>query len=374
MQAREHAFTSGGQLLGTVLSVQANYYWVKLDGDAGISIPPLHSGESDNHPMTGQVTLLCTRRSRLKKIGQRVMVGDRVCVEEPDWQGGRGAIADVLPRQVELQRPAIVNVNQILLVFALADPVPEPQRLTQFLVTAEASGLPICLCFSKSDLVLPEQQQMWRDRLQHWGYQPISISTTLGTGLDDLHHQLHQQVTVVCGPSGVGKSSLINSLIPSAQLRVGAVSGKLAQGRHTTRHVQLLELPMGGLLADTPGFNQPDLPADPYALANYFPEIRQQLAVADCQFSDCLHRDEMDCAVRGDWERYPHYLDLLETAIARQAELEQRRDREAAVKVKTNRSGEQYYEPRLELKKYRRPSRRSQRQLQHDLHEDPDHD
>ncbi len=374
MQARDQAVTPSDLLLGTVLSVQANYYWVKLDGDAGVSVPLVGCGDGADAPVTSPITLLCTRRSRLKKIGQRVMVGDRVCVEEPDWQGGRGAIADVLPRQVELVRPAIVNVNQILLVFALADPVPEPQRLTQFLVTAEASGLPICLCLSKRDLVSPEQEQDWRDRLQRWGYQPISISTTLGTGLDDLHRQLHQQVTVVCGPSGVGKSSLINSLIPSAQLRVGAVSGKLAQGRHTTRHVQLLELPMGGLLADTPGFNQPDLPADPDAVANYFPEIRHQLAVAACQFSDCLHRDEVGCVVRGDWERYPQYLDLLETAIARQAELEQRRDREAAVKVKTNRSGEQYYEPRLELKKYRRPSRRSQRQIQHDLHEEPDDD
>jgi len=365
--------------VGTVLSVQANYYWVKL-ADIEASQPASQIGNS-NTPVDfvdasrdRPVTLLCTRRSRLKKIGQRVMVGDRVYIEEPDWQGGRGAIAEVLPRQVELNRPAIVNVDQILLVFALAEPVPETHQLTQFLVTAEASGLGICVCLSKWDLVPKDQERDWCDRLQQWGYTPICVSTRLGTGIDQLQTQLHQQVTVLCGPSGVGKSSLINSLIPEANLRVGSVSGKLAQGRHTTRHVQLLELPQGGLLADTPGFNQPDLPSNPHALSDYFPEIRQRLATTSCQFNDCLHRDEDGCAVRGDWERYPDYLDLLETAIARQSELEQRRDREANLKVKTNRSGEQYYEPRLELKKYRRQSRRSQRQIRHDLHEETEHE
>ena len=120
---------------------------------------------------------------------------------------------------------------------------------------------------------------------------------------------------MVAGPSGVGKSSLTNRLVPQQKLRVNAVSGRLGRGRHTTRHVELFELPMGGFLADTPGFNQPDISSTPEGLDDYFPEIRQRRAVATCQFSDCLHRDEPGCIVRGDWERYEYYLTMLDEVM-----------------------------------------------------------
>jgi ribosome biogenesis GTPase / thiamine phosphate phosphatase len=327
-------------LIGTVLAVQANFYWVQL----------------------GEKSLLCTRRSRLKKIGQQVWVGDRVQVEEPDWAGGRGAIAHVFPRESELDRPPVANANQILLVFALADPNPEPLQLSRFLVKAESTGLEVCLGLNKSDLVSAEMQVEWCDRLQQWGYQPQMFSTQQQTGLDNLRTDLDQKITVISGPSGVGKSSLINQLIPDVDLRVGSVSGKLGRGRHTTRHVELFELPGGGLLADTPGFNQPDLDCAPVDLADFFPEARRRLEEATCQFSNCLHRDEPNCAVRGDWERYEHYLVFLEEAIARQTQLHQTADQDSTMKLKSRQKGESYYEPRLESKKYRRPSRRTQHQ------------
>ena len=344
-------------LLGTVLAVQANYYRVQLDTQK--------SGVELFSP-----TLLCTRRSRLKKIGQQVMVGDRVVVAEPDWAGGRGAIDQVLPRQTELSRPPVANANQILLVFALADPPLDAYQLSRFLVKAESTALEICLCLNKSDLVTENQLQSTHARLQSWGYQPLFISVDTGTGLAELGWELQQKITVLAGPSGVGKSSLSNRLIPGINLRVGAVSGKLSRGRHTTRHVELFELPSGGLLADTPGFNQPDLDYPPWDLVYYFPEARQRLAVAQCQFSNCLHRDEPNCAVRGDWERYEHYLDFLEQAIAYQEELNQQAEPESSLKMKTKSKGQSQYEPKLETKKYRRLSRRSQQQALQDLYQD----
>lgn len=333
-------------LFGTVLAVQANFYFVKLD-----STSPLPRS-----------TLLCTRRSRLKKLGQRVMVGDRVQIEEPDWQGDRGAIAAVLPRRSELDRPPVANADQILLVFALAEPALDSHQLSRFLIKAESTDLSVCLCLSKSDLVSAAEQSHWQQRLQQWNYDSIFISVYQPCGLEALFQQLRDRVTIVSGPSGVGKSSLINALIPQANLRVGDVSGKLARGRHTTRHVELFELPTGGLLADTPGFNQPELDCPPEALADYFPEIRQRLMAASCQFSDCLHRDEPGCVVRGNWERYEIYLLLLEEAIARQDSLDRTRDQETTLKLKSSRDGRATYEPKLELKKYRRQSRRSQQQ------------
>ncbi|MEB3279550.1 MAG: small ribosomal subunit biogenesis GTPase RsgA [Lyngbya sp.] len=370
------------QVMGTVVAVQANFYQVQL------ALPCLSLPEAQG---LADPFLLCTRRTRLKKIGQKVMVGDRVIIEEPDWTGGRGAIAEVLPRQTELSRPPIANADQILLVFAVAEPDLDPQALSRFLVKAESTGLEVCLALNKCDLVTFEQLKQWGERLSSWGYQPFFLSVFQGiefiiendqeiqkhsiydvksTVNHSLIHQLQDQITVICGPSGVGKSSLINLLIPDIDLRVGEVSGKLGRGRHTTRHVELFELPSKGLLADSPGFNQPTLECEPQELAYYFPEARERLAAGNCQFSDCLHRDEPNCVVRGDWERYSFYLDFLEEAIKRQEALQQQPDAESSLKSKTKSGGKREYEPKLESKKYRRSSRRVQHQTLQDLCEE----
>ena len=365
-------FVAAGQLLGTVVAVQANFYRVQLDEKGGEmrEIREMREQDPPHLPHPPHPLLLCTRRTRLKKIGQQVMVGDRVVVEEPDWAGGRGAIADVLPRQSELDRPAIANVNQILLVFAVADPPLEPYQLSRFLIKAESTGLDVLLCLNKSDLISSQEQQQVSDRLLGWGYEPIFISVKDGINTDQAARYLSNKITVIAGPSGVGKSSLINSLIDSAKLRVGEVSGKLARGRHTTRHIELFELPSGGLLADTPGFNQPDMDCIPEELIHYFPEATKRLAVASCRFSDCLHRDEPECAVRGDWERYEHYLEFLSDAIARQTQLHQQADPESTMKLKSKGKGQSQYEPKLESKKYRRISRKTQLQDLQELYRD----
>jgi ribosome biogenesis GTPase / thiamine phosphate phosphatase len=350
-------------LLGTVVAVQANYYQVRLNTQEH------HKDEQGETPAPPDPpALLCTRRARLKKIGQQVMVGDRVVVV-PDWAGQRGAIAQVLPRSSQLDRPPIANSVQILLVFALAEPNLDPFQLSRFLIKAESTELDVCLCLNKSDLLTKKQLYAWEERLNNWGYQPIFISVHNKTDIKLVGEQLKDKITVVAGPSGVGKSSLINTLIPTAGLRVGEVSGKLGRGRHTTRHVELFELPAGGLLADTPGFNQPDLDCTPQELVYYFPEARQRLEQASCQFGDCLHRDEPKCAVRGDWERYEHYLEFLSEAIARQEHLNQQANPESTLKLKSKR-GKSQYEPKLETKKYRRTSRRSQQQSLQQLYQD----
>ena len=338
-------------LLGTVMAVQANFYQVRLEGKSELQL------ETDR-----STYFLCTRRTRLKKIGQKVMVGDRVVIEEPEFTERTGAIARVLPRRTELKRPPVANVDRILLVFALEEPSLDPWQLSRFLLKAESTSLDLYVCLNKSDLISPDRQQEWQKRLGEWGYEPIFISVATGFGLDKLLSHLQEKITIVAGPSGVGKSSLINKLIPAVNLRVGEVSGKLQKGRHTTRHVELFELPGGGLLADSPGFNQPDLDGDPASVNLYFPEVRQRLQEGSCQFSDCLHRDEPNCIVRGDWERYEHYLRFLQEAIAREEVLKQRPDHESSLKLKIKSSGRPQYEPKLETKKYRRSSRRRRQQ------------
>ncbi|MBD2105109.1 small ribosomal subunit biogenesis GTPase RsgA [Leptolyngbya sp. FACHB-261] len=341
--------TQGDAWQGTVLAAQANYYQVHLDQGTD---------------------LLCTRRTRLKKIGTRVLVGDRVVVVEPDWQGQRGAIAEVLARRSELDRPPIANADQVLLVFALASPPLDPIQLSRFLVTAEVSGLRVLLCLNKADLVSEVDQQHWRSHLNDWGYSPVLVSVQAQTGLRELGTALRDNTSVLAGPSGVGKSSLINILIPDRELRVGALSEYLGRGRHTTRHVELFELPEGGLLADTPGFNQPALTMTARKLAACFPEIRARQREARCQFTDCIHQEEPGCVVRGDWERYPHYQSFLEEVLVWQAKMAQVTDPDAALKTKFRALGATQDEPRLEAKRYRRPSRRTQRQALEAIYQD----
>ncbi|MEB3173755.1 MAG: small ribosomal subunit biogenesis GTPase RsgA [Cyanobacteriota bacterium] len=317
---------------GVVTAIQANYYWVKV-GDS----PPL----------------LCTRRSRLKKIGQTVVVGDQVGLDSED---GAPAIAEVLPRRSEFSRPPVANADQILLVFSLLEPSPEPWQVSRFLVKAESAALKVSICFSKRDLINETSLEHWQTRLENWGYESLAVSAVTGDGLDTLAEYLQDKITILAGPSGVGKSSLINALIPDGAQRVSQVSGKLQRGRHTTRHVELFALPRGGLLADTPGFNQPDLDAAPAELIAYFPEVKSQLAQGACFFNDCLHRGEPQCRLTADWERYPHYLKFLEEALERQSQ--KSRSLEATLKVKSGAEGELQYEPKLATKKYRRLSRR----------------
>jgi ribosome biogenesis GTPase / thiamine phosphate phosphatase len=339
------------QILGTVVAVQANFYRVKLDDDSFACF------------------LLCTRRTRLKKIGQKVMVGDRVLIEEPDWQDARGAISQVMARFSELQRPPVANADRILLVFAVEEPTLDPWQLSRFLVKAESTSLDLCLCLNKCDLITAEQQQQWQQRLEQWGYQANYISVTKNYGIGQLRERLGEKTTVVAGPSGVGKSSLIDALIPSVNLRIGRVSGKLQRGRHTTRHVELFELPGGGLLADSPGFNQPDLDCVPSNLVQYFPEARGRLQLSTCQFSDCLHRDEPGCVVRGNWERYEYYLDFLTKVIDHDLVLQQQPDQESSLKLKVKQLGKSQYEPKLQAKKYRRTNRKTKQQNLQDIYE-----
>ena len=340
-------------LWGVVTAVQANYYWVTLEtGPEPLPCP----------------ALLCIRRARLKKIGQRVMVGDRVQVVDPDWEGQRGAIAAVAPRRTVLDRPPMANADQLLLLFALAEPDLDPHQLSRFLVKAESTGLEVLLCLNKQDLVTEQTRHNWQQRLGQWGYDPLLISLRQGESWADLHPRLQGRITVLSGPSGVGKSSLINRLVPEAELRTSTVSGKLGRGRHTTRHVELFALPQGGLLADTPGFNQPDLTLAPADLGHCFPEVRRRLAQDCCQFKDCLHRDEPGCAVGTNWDRYDLYSTLIAEAEALHNSQHPRRSRKAAMKHKVGEGGEIHQEPMLQAKKYRRVSRRRQRQTLDDLH------
>ncbi len=300
---------STASVRGRVVALEANFCRVQLDQ------PGPH----------GALRLLCTRRTRLAKTGLQVSVGDRVGLEGVDWTAGRAAVASLEPRSNLLERPAVANVTQVLVVVALVEPELDPLQLTRFLVTAEAPGVPLQLVLSKADRLDTQQLAAWIERLRQWGYDPLPVSTLTGQGIGELGSRLVLRggdgaghggggIAVLCGPSGVGKSSLLNALIPGLDVRVAAVSGRLQRGRHTTRHVELHALGAGSglLVADTPGFNRPDLPSDILQLARAFPEVRQRLQAGGCRFADCRHLDDPGCRVGSDWGRHPLYRRCLE--------------------------------------------------------------
>lgn len=284
------------RLSGLVVSLLANYCWVELD----------QPGSS------GPTRLLCTRRTRLGKRGQTIAVGDHVWLEGIDWPARRGAVAGLKPRDGLLERPAVANVTRVLVVVALAKPELDPMQLTRFLLTAEATGRPVLLVFSKADLVSPMVAAEWCGRAAAWGYEALAVSTLTGQGLERLSQRLREPgIAVLCGPSGVGKSSVLNALCPELGLRVAAVSGRLQRGRHTTRHVELFPVAPGALMADTPGFNRPELPGEAADLGPLFPEIRRRLEAGSCRYKNCLHQGDPGCAVGVDWERHALYSQCL---------------------------------------------------------------
>ena len=282
---------------GIVVALQANYLEVELD----------------QAPEQGPSRLLCTRRTRLSHRGEAVHVGDRVRVEAIDPVQARAVVSGVEPRSSWLTRPPVANVSLVVVALAVDQPAFDPDQASRFLLTAERTGLPVQLLLTKGDLVEEDQRSALVERLRGWGYDAWVVSSQTGTGIEDLRKRLQDtELAVLCGPSGVGKSSVLNRLMPHLALRVGAVSGRLQRGRHTTRHVELFPIAPGARVADTPGFNRPDLPDDPSELGVLFPQLRAQLNPWPCRFRNCLHKQEPGCGINRDWERFAFYKDALQ--------------------------------------------------------------
>ncbi|GKB19948.1 putative ribosome biogenesis GTPase RsgA [Tanacetum coccineum] len=354
------------------------------------------------------VELLCVVRSLLKKIKRRVLVGDKVLVGSIDWKDRRGVIENVFERKTEVLDPPVANVDHLLVLFSLDQPKPEEFSLTRFLVEAESTRIPVTLALNKAELVneeivcgveagdLTKTVTLWKSKLRSWGYEPVICSVETKSGLDSLQFYLRGQTSVIVGPSGVGKSSLINALrsnhfglLPAEMdghlnsisgskwledQRVGEVSARSGRGKHTTRHVSLLPLSGGGYVADTPGFSQPSLlKVTKQSLPLCFPEVRKILSgPSRCAFHNCLHIWEPGCIVKTDWERYPYYLQLFDEIKIRE-EFQLRTlgtKREGDVRYKAGDMGIMQAEPRLEPKKHRRQSRKKVNQsLVHGLDE-----
>lgn len=273
---------------------------VVLNGTGGVWQLRLDDGQRVEASMRG--------RLKLERDGETVVklaVGDRVTVDH-DAESAAWRIATILPRTSTLarrspsgrgERVVIANIDQVVVVFALVRPEPHPAMLDRFLAIAEANDIAARVVVNKVDLADEATAIALFGHYATIGYPLHLVSVHERRGMDAVHEALVGRTSALTGPSGVGKSSLMNALYPELDLRVGAISASVNKGRHTTVGAHLHPLPDGGFVADTPGLREVGLwGLDPTSLDQCFPEFRPFLG--ECRFGDCTHRVEPGCAVR----------------------------------------------------------------------------
>lgn len=251
---------------------------------------------------------------RNRKI--KPLVGDNVEIDVIDEAEKKGNIRDILPRKNELIRPAVANIDQALVFFAAAQPEPNLGLLDRFLLQMEYRNIPTVIGFNKCDLTETDRIRELEEAYGRSGYPLIFVSVREEQGLENLKAMLAGKTTALAGPSGTGKSSLMNWLLPEAEMETGAVSEKIKRGRHTTRHSELFHLGEGTYLFDTPGFSSLYL-ADftDETLKLYFREFSD--FEGECRFTGCNHINEPDCGIKKALEdgkisrvRYEHYVQM----------------------------------------------------------------
>ena len=239
----------------------------------------------------------CKAKGIFRKDHVKPLVGDDVIVDVLDESKMLGNIREILPRRSALIRPAVANVDQALVIFSIVKPNPNFNLLDRFLIRMERQNLPTIICFNKQDIATDDEKDALRKGYETCGYQVCFVSALENEGLEQIKALLAGKTTTVAGPSGVGKSSLINQLAPKANMETGAISEKIERGKHTTRHSEIIAMGEETYIVDTPGFTSLDISEiTKEELGSYYPEFAQYEPY--CKFSGCAHISEPSCGVK----------------------------------------------------------------------------
>lgn len=268
--------------------------------------------------------LECKAKGIFRNRGEKPLVGDNVSVELLERDAMLGSITAILERENALIRPAVANVDQALVIFAASFPKPNFNLLDRFLLMMQVQGIPVGICFNKTDAAEQQEITQMLEDYRNSGAEIYLTSTVQGDGLEELRQGLMNRTTVLAGPSGVGKSSVLNAIFPDAKMETGEISEKIKRGKHTTRHSELFSLGGNTYVMDTPGFTSLGLPdMEKEELREYYTEFE---AYRDrCRFLGCVHINEPDCALKEAVERgevsrlrYENYKILFEELKDRQ--------------------------------------------------------
>ncbi len=258
----------------------------------------------------------CKARGIFRKEKTKPLVGDDVEMDVLDEEEKTGNITDVLVRRNELIRPAVANIDQALVVFAVTDPKPHFNLLDRFLVMMEYKEIPVILCFNKTDIATESELEELAEIYRACGYPVVFTSAREGIHVDMVRQLLKGKTTAIAGPSGVGKSSLINLLQPHVQMETGDISRKIARGKHTTRHSELIAIDKESYIMDTPGFSslyvgEMEKEELKYCFREFTPFEGR------CRFQGCSHIHEPGCLVKAAVEegqihknRYRDYVEM----------------------------------------------------------------
>lgn len=268
----------------------------------------------------GGQSFRCKLRGRFRLEGLRVAVGDVVRLSIIG--DGEGVIEDILPRQTHLERPLVANVDQTVITITASSPPLDLMLVDRLLIVTRRAGTAPVICLNKADQLDPEEAEAILAPYRAAGVPAFAVSAKLDMGIEPLREQLRDHISVFAGLSGVGKSSIANALLPGVTLQTGELSLKLGRGKHTTRNVQLLALPAGGFIVDTPGFTVLELTGMLHEdVKRYYPDFAEY--EAECRFADCMHLREPVCGVKQALEdgvldagRYARYLTILAEVTA----------------------------------------------------------
>ena len=260
----------------------------------------------------------CKAKGIFRKDNFKPLVGDNVEITVLNEEEKEGSVTSILPRRNSLIRPAVANVDQAFLIFAMENPKPNFLLLDRFLIMMKQQEIPAVICFNKKDVGEKEEMEKLYEIYTGCGYRVVLSSTYEGEGMDEIHEILKGKTTVVAGPSGVGKSSITDCMQGEVQMETGEISKKLKRGKHTTRHSQVIPVEKNTFLVDTPGFSSlylTDMKEE--ELRDYFPEF--VMYEPQCRFQGCMHIHEPGCAVKKalsegkiSQQRYDNYLALYE--------------------------------------------------------------
>ena len=239
----------------------------------------------------------CKAKGVFRNRKVKPLVGDRVEIQVIDETEHKGNMEEILPRTSELIRPAVANVDQAMVIFAAAKPKPNLSLLDRFLISMEQKEVPSIICFNKIDEASEEELQRLKEIYGGCGSGLLFISARYEQGVEEIRDLLRGKTTTVAGPSGVGKSTLINLLVPDAEMETGQISQKIDRGKHTTRHSELFRVEEDSYIFDTPGFSSLELMGmEKEELRYYFPEFTPY--EGSCRFQGCVHGQEPGCAVK----------------------------------------------------------------------------
>ncbi|HBI60807.1 MAG TPA: ribosome small subunit-dependent GTPase A [Lachnospiraceae bacterium] len=272
-------------------------------------------------PGTGVVECKAKGAFRNQKI--KPLIGDDVLLELTKQKLQQGNIVEIVKRKNQLIRPAAANVDQAVVIFAASYPKPNLNLLDRFWLMMETKGIPTVICFNKTDDKKQSELEMLAGHYKKSGSRVCMTSTVTGDGIETLRSCLAGKTSIFAGPSGVGKSSVMNALFPEAKMETGEISEKIKRGKHTTRHSELFYLGHDTFVMDTPGFTSlvlPDLEKE--ELREYYPEFHPY--DGECRFLGCVHISEPDCRVKRAVEekeisrkRYENYKQFFEEISSR---------------------------------------------------------